>query len=71
MSNSTASRSPATSVAAVLLLMHYQADLPTAFNPPILYEQHFQWYENWNIGWYAGVSQITVSPGFTWEMMDR
>jgi NADH-quinone oxidoreductase subunit M len=48
-------------VASLLLFFRYRADIKTAYDPPILYEQYFSWYADWNIGWYAGVDGIAVA----------
>ncbi len=48
-------------VASLLLFFRYRLDIRHAFNAPILYEQHFSWYADWHIGWYAGVDGISVA----------
>jgi NADH-quinone oxidoreductase subunit M len=48
-------------VAALLLFGQYRADMKDHSGSPLLYEQRFNWYANWNIGWHAGVDGISVA----------
>jgi NADH-quinone oxidoreductase subunit M len=48
-------------VAALLLFGRYRADMRDHIGSPILYDQQFSWYADWNIGWHAGVDGISVA----------
>src|SRR3954470_14241087 len=48
-------------VLAVLLLIAYRNEVSTGNNAQMLFEQYYNWFPAWNIGFHLGVDGISIA----------